>query len=373
MALQNSELRPSSSGPSFAGSGPSASTYDAPVTPLQLARRLGVDPESIIKLDANENPYGPPPAALRALASVEVNRYPDAGATALRERVSQYVGCEPERLVFGNGSDELIDLLCRAVLRPGDRVVNCPPTFGMYAIAARASGSDVVDVPRDTAFDLDWRSLPAACQAAKLVFLCSPNNPTGGKLSEADLRSLLAMRPLVVLDEAYVEYAGCNLAHLIGEYSNLVILRTFSKAFGLAGLRVGYGIFPPDLARALSGLKAPYNVSSMAQAAAVAALDDTEWVERHAGLIRAERDRVSAAISALPGLDPLPSDTNFLLVRVSGLPASKVFAALLDRGIMVRWFQRPPLHDYLRITTGTPQQNDALLAACAEIMKEAER
>jgi histidinol-phosphate aminotransferase len=156
---------------------------------------------------------------------------------------------------------------------------------------------------------------------------------------------------------------------LAAEYSNLVVLRTFSKAFGLAGLRIGYGVFPPELARELSGRKAPYNVNSVAQAAALGALQDLEWVERHVELIRAERDRLFAALRGLPGLAPLRSETNFLLVRVSGARALDVFQALLSRGIMVRHMARPPLQNYLRITIGTPEQNDRLLEALKAILE----
>jgi histidinol-phosphate aminotransferase len=361
--------------------------YDAPSTPVELARRIGVDPEGIVKLDANENPYGPPPSALRALASVEANRYPDPEGVALKERLARYVGCGPDRLVLGNGSDELIDLICRAVLSPGESVIDCAPTFVMYAVGARACGATLVDVARKADFAIDMPALLASLRpegvsseadrgagsVPTLVFLCSPNNPTGGSLSEGDLRAVLASGPLVVLDEAYAEYAGRSLAHLAAEYDNLVVLRTFSKAFGLAGLRIGYGIFPPDLARVISLRKAPYNVNSAAQAAALAALEDIEWVERHVALVRAERDRLAISIAAILGLEPLPSETNFLLVRVRAMPASSLFAALLERGIMVRRFQRPPLQDYLRITVGTPEQNELLLAALRSELGEKKR
>jgi histidinol-phosphate aminotransferase len=348
--------------------------YDAPPTPLELARRLGVDPESIIKLDANENPYSPPQSAISAMAGVAPNRYPDPNATALKERLSQYLGCPPDSLVLGNGSDELIDLLCRSVLRDGDTVVNCPPTFGLYEIAARASGAAALSVPRTADFSLDLQALFRAVEqpdggVVRLVFLCSPNNPTGGSLLEADLRRLLDAGPLVALDEAYAEYAGRSFVQLTAEYSNLVVLRTFSKAFGLAGLRIGYGVFPPELARELSAMKAPYNVNSVAQAAALGALHDLAWVERHVALIRAERDQLFTALGGLPGLTPLPSETNFLLVRVSGVSARDLFQALLGRGIMVRHMARPPLQDYLRITTGTPEQNDRLLEALEAILE----
>ena len=231
--------------------------YNAPPTPAELAERLGVDESALIKLDANENPYGAPPAALAALRDAAVNRYPDPAASALRAAISEFTDCDPERVVVGNGSDELIDLLCRRVLRPGDSVVTCPPTFSLYALAARVMGAEVVDVARGGDFALKVDDVLAAIDRnTKIVFLCSPNNPTGDLLSEADLLRVLAEAPLVALDEAYAEFAGVSAVTLSREYGNLVVLRTFSKAFGLAGLRVGYGVFPASLAQLLGETQA---------------------------------------------------------------------------------------------------------------------
>jgi histidinol-phosphate aminotransferase len=350
---------------------PGEAVYLAPPSVAQLSARLGVDPSRLVKLDANENPYGAPPAALRALAEVAANRYPDAEVGALRSALAEFTGCPADRIVVGNGSDELIDLLCRLVLRPGDNVVVTPPTFSLYALAARFAGADVLEIARPVGEPVDIDGLVEAVNAqTKIVFLCSPNNPTGESLSEDEVRRVLALGPLVVLDEAYAEFAGCSLIQLALEYDNLVVLRTFSKAFGLAGLRVGYGAFPAALARQLEAHRLPYNVNAAAQAAAHAALFDLAWVEDRLVLIRQERDRLYAELSALHGLAPLPSETNFLLIGVNDGKAAAIYAALLDAGIMVRHFMKPPLDDYLRITVGTPEQNNALLGALSDILRK---
>jgi histidinol-phosphate aminotransferase len=344
--------------------------YSGPQTPTQLAARLGVAPEEIIKLDANENPYGPPPATLLALQNVAISRYPDPDGILLKERIADYTGTRPEQIVLGNGSDELIDLLCRLLLHPGDEAIVCPPTFSVYAIAAQAAGATVVEVLRLPSFQVDPEGVCRALSGrTRLVFLCSPNNPTGEMIPEAGLIAILAEGATVLLDEAYAEFAGWSALRLVGEYPNLMLLRTFSKAFGLAGLRAGYGIFPGDIASAMQAARLPYNVNSVAQVAAAAALDDRGWVERHVELIVAERDRLSSELQGIGGLQPLPSAANFLMVKVTAMPADLLYSELLNRGIMVRYFTQPDLSDFIRVTTGTPAQNDALLRAITDIVR----
>lgn len=345
-------------------------SYSGPQTPTQLAARLGVPPEQIIKLDANENPYGTPPAALLAMQEVAISRYPDGDATLLRASIASYTGARLEQIVLGNGSDELIDLLCRLLLRPGDEAIVCPPTFSVPAITSRAAGATVIEVPRLPLFHVDPAGVCAAINSrTRLIFLCSPNNPTGESIPEAGLRAILSQGVNVLLDEAYTEFAGWGALSLMREYANLMLLRTFSKAYGLAGLRVGYGIFPDEIGATLQAARMPYNVNSAAQAAAAAALRDRAWVERHVALIIAERDRVSRKLEKIGGLEPLPSAANFLLVRVAAMPANLLYGELLNRGIMVRYFNTPDLKDYIRVTTGTPAQNDALLRAIAAILQ----
>ncbi len=360
-----------------------ALSYEGPPSEEAVAARFG--PSSggaagpLVKLDANENPYGASPLAMKAFAEqvVALHRYPDSGGTALRAALSDYTGFPASRIVLGNGSDELIDLICRVTLHPGDTILLCPPTFSVYALAGRASGAEIVEAPRDPAsLATDLPHLLASVdRRTRLIFICSPNNPTGESLSEDNLRSVLGQgslqgslpAPLVVLDEAYTEFSGKSYLHLAGEYPNLVVLRTFSKAFGLAGLRVGYGIFPQWLADAMTSARLPYNVNAAAQAAALEALNDVEWMAQHVALMQGELVRLRSELLLMDGLYPLPSDANFLLVKVSCMEASDLHVALLARGISVRFFRQPDLKDYLRITIGTPEQNSMLLAALGSV------
>lgn len=350
-----------------------------PIVPLEvLAERLGMPVERIIKLDANENPYGPSPRTLAALAAVERDAphryaiYPDPDQARLRAAISRYIGQPPERIICGAGSDELIDLLMRAVLRPGDALADCPPTFGMYSFDASLFGARVIAAPRDANFDVDIEAVAEAVErdGAKLLFLASPNNPTGTPLARATVERLLELPLLLVADEAYAEFSGASVVDLVGAHPNLVVLRTFSKWAGLAGLRVGYGVMHEETISYLWKIKQPYNVNVAAEVAAIAALEDVE--ERMATVARivAERDRLAAALSELPGVLVYPSATNFLLCRMTAggvARARTIRDGLARRGILIRYFNRRGLDDCIRISVGRPEQNDAVLAALREI------
>jgi histidinol-phosphate aminotransferase len=341
--------------------------------PQDLAHQLGVPVEQIIKLDANENPFGAPPGVAEALAAFPAfHRYPDPAARELRAALATYTGAGIERIVVGNGSDELLDLICRLFISPGDRVITCEPTFGMYAVAARLNRATVRDVPRRADFSVDVEGVVGAAGTARLLFLCLPNNPTGTTVPEADLRRMIEAtgNGVVVIDEAYAEYATTNCLPLTGEYPHLIVLRTLSKFCGLAGLRVGYGVCPPAVAEKLHSIRAPYNVNGAGQVAGRVALANRAWLAETVALVKAERTRLGQALAAVPGLTPLPSDANFFLVRVDGGRAQALYEGLMARGIMIRYFTRPDLRDYVRISVGTPEQNTALLAALHAVMRE---
>jgi histidinol dehydrogenase len=340
-----------------------------PILPFEvLSRRLGRAPEQIVKLDANENPYGPAPAVREALARLPFPHiYPDPESTALREALSRRLGVPAANLLAGAGADELIDLLMRLFVGPGDAIVNCPPTFGMYAFDAAIEAGTVVNVPRDADFALDVEGIERAVheQRPKLLFLTSPNNPDGGLLAADALDRLLALSVLVVLDQAYAEFAPPE-ASWIGEVPrrrNLVVLRTFSKWAGLAGLRVGYGAFPSSVMPLLWKIKQPYNVSVPAATAALVSLDHADDIQVTVDALIAERERLIAALRDLPFLEPRPSQANFLLCKVRGRDAAQLKASLAQAGILVRFFDKPGLRDYIRISVGKPEQTDALLAA----------
>ncbi len=326
------------------------------------------DPRRVIKLDSNENPYGPSPRVLARLAETRTWQY-YFGQDDLREALANYVGVKAENLVITNGGDESIDLVLRAVLEPGDAVIDAPPSFEMYRIAALANRGSCVDVARNDDFSLN---LEAVCHAAretraKVIALASPNNPDGGILPRADLLSLLELPALVLLDEAYFEFADESAVDLIPRYPNLVIVRTFSKWAALASLRVGYIIASPEFASALHKLRAPYNVNWAGLVAAYESLNDVDYLMNNVRATIAERERMRAALTQMGRLEPLPSYTNFLTMRVRDRDAQQIKQALAQRNILIRTFKTPRLRDYIRISIGTPEMNDAVLQALREI------
>ncbi|MCX7682144.1 MAG: histidinol-phosphate transaminase [Anaerolineae bacterium] len=341
----------------------------APVFPFEVvAARLGRSPDEIIKLDANENPYGPPPQVREALANLKyVHIYPDPESRALRHALAEFTGVPAEMLLAGLGADELIDLIMRLFLRPGDAILDCPPTFGMYSFDAAVNGAHTVAIPRRTDFSLDIESIEEATyrHRPKLIFVASPNNPDGGMVSDDELERLLALPAVVVLDEAYVEFAGLERSRIrwVLERENLIVLRTFSKWAGLAGLRVGYGAFPAALMPHLWKIKQPYNVPVAASAAAIAVLQTPGYLERHIARMIAERERMTALLAEIPYLRPYPSQATYVLCQVIGREAGELKSALEREGILVRYYTSPRLRDHIRISVGRPDQTDALIAA----------
>jgi histidinol-phosphate aminotransferase len=352
-----------------------------PIVPFDvLSARLGRDPRDIVKLDANENPYGPSPKALAAISDLQYPHiYPDPENTALRAALARFTRFPMENLFAGSGSDELIDLVMRLFLQPGDAIIDCPPTFGMYTFDAAVNAARVIDISRRPDFSLDIAAIESlfsnhpitqspnhpASPAPKLILLASPNNPSGNILPDDDLRRLLALPVVVVLDEAYIEFHGADKSRLpwVLEHDNLIVLRTFSKRAGLAGLRVGYGGFPTWLMPHLWKIKQPYNVNVAATAAAIASLEDSEHMEHVVRLLVAERDRLCQLLMTIPSLRPYPSRANFILCRVVGRDAKGLQQALEREGILVRYFSKPGLADCIRISVGKPEHTDALLKA----------
>jgi len=345
-----------------------------PIVPFEvLSRRLGRAPSDIIKLDANENPYGPPPAALRAIAGCGVlHIYPDPDQAALREAIAAWLGVPAGHVLCGAGADEVIDVLSRAFVQEGDAVVDLPPTFGMYRFEADVVGARYLAVPRRPDFSIDVEAVArrvADDGRVKLVYVASPNNPDGSLLDDAALERLLALPVVVVLDEAYVDFSQQpSRASWATSRDNLIVLRTFSKLAGLAGLRVGYGVFPLPVIRHLWKIKQPYTPNVAASAAAVAALADPQHLRDTVGLIVAERERLRGLLSQLGWLRVYPSQANFLLCRIldSDPQGLRLKLALEQRGILVRYFDKPGLRDCIRVSVGRPEHTDALVAALQE-------
>jgi histidinol-phosphate aminotransferase len=352
-----------------------------PIVPFEvLSRQLGREPEEIVKLDANENPYGPPDSVRTALAGYPfMHIYPDPEQRLLRDALSDYLGVPAGSILPGHGADELLDLICRVFLDPGDAIIDCPPTFGMYGFDAELAGAHIIQVPRRADFSVDAaaieRSLAAELPpgqqpagvsgAVKLLFLTSPNNPDGGLLRRTDLQRLLRLPLMVVVDEAYVEFAGsdCSVADWVGRHENLIVLRTFSKWAGIAGLRLGYGIMPAWLMPTLMKAKQPYNVNVAATVGGLAALSCREEVEVTVRLLVTERERLIRELSGFPFLQPYPSRANFVLCKVNGGSAAALKADLARQGVLVRHYARPGLENYIRVSAGRPSDTDALLIA----------
>jgi len=346
-----------------------------PIVPFEvLSRRLGRAPDEITKLDANENPYGPSPRALAALgAGKYYHIYPDPEALELREALGAYTAVSPAHLMAGMGADELIDLVLRVVLAPGDVVVDCPPSFGMYPFSTAVNSGQYVPVRRRADFSLDVDGIETAVHAhkAKVLILCSPNNPDGSTIDDDTLRRLLKLPVLVLLDEAYADFAELDgyRSHLdwAPKVENLAVLRTFSKLAGLAGLRVGYGAFPEWLLPHMWKIKQPYNINVAASLAALASLEDTTWLREKVGLIVQERKRMVAELARFAWLQPYPSQSNFVLFRVLERDARQLKLALEQQGVLVRYFNKPGLDNCIRISAGRPSDTDRLVAALVEI------
>ncbi|MBN2386457.1 MAG: histidinol-phosphate transaminase [Anaerolineales bacterium] len=351
-----------------------------PIEPFEiLSTRYGRRPEEIVKLDANENPYGISPRVRRALAEMDfAHIYPDPESRLLRQCLVDFSGVPQEYVLPGSGADELIDLILRVVLQPGEAVLNCPPTFGMYAFDTLLNAGRLVEVPRrpDFSLDLDAVQEAASREAVRVLFLAAPNNPDGSLLPAEVVEALLDLPILVVLDEAYIEFAdesdqlgrGLSRISQVPARENLVVLRTFSKWAGLAGLRIGYGAFPAWLMPALWKAKQPYNVNVAASVAAMAAIQDQDFLREQVRTLRRERERLWLGLAAISWLQPYPSRSNFVLCQVTGRDAARLKADLAQQyGILIRYFDRPGLRDHIRVSVGKPEHTDALLQALKAI------
>jgi len=347
--------------------------YSASKAPETLIGKVDIPVDKIIKMDANENPYGCSPRVSRALASYPYyNIYPDAGQSRLRKLLAEHVGVGADYIVASGGSNQLIDLVVRLFVGPGDEVINCVPTFDMYRFSTETSGGTLVEVPRDKYYAVNPRSVKnAISKKTKLIFLCTPNNPTGNTTPPQDILDIINTGLPVLIDEAYYEFCGETVAPLVQKHENLMVLRSFSKWAGLAGLRIGYGIFTPRIADYLSTIRVPFNVSSAAQIAVEESLKDIDFLMRRVKDIIAERDRLFEQLSTLKILKPFPSDANFILCSVLDGRADELQQRLQNKGILVRYFDKPLLRNFIRISAGKPEHTDALMKTLREIEGEA--
>jgi histidinol-phosphate aminotransferase len=344
--------------------------YSPCKSPEVIARKLGIPETAILKLDANENPYGCSPRVGQALASYPyLNIYPDAEQTDLREKLSQYVGLGPEYIVAGSGSDELIDLLLRIFLEPGGETITTVPTFDMYRFCTQVCCGRTVEVVRLKDFGVDVQAVKAAITGkTRIIFITSPNNPTGNIIPERDILNLIETGIPVVVDEAYYEFGIHTVAHLVPQYENLMVLRTFSKWAGLAGLRVGYGVFPTGIAEILLKIKPPYNVNAAAVVAARESLLDREYLLGTVKKMIAERERLFANLLQVNFLRPIPSGANFILCEVTRGKAAEIQQELENKGILVRHYDTPLLRNYIRISVGKPEHTDRIIYALKQLV-----
>ncbi len=329
-----------------------------------------------IKLDANESPYDLPDEIRQQLAKelmegCRFNRYPDSDATALRQAISRYCGVSPDEVMVGAGSDELIRIIISAFVGKGDAVLSPAPSFTMYGIFTRIAGGMLVEVPLDDNFDYDMSGFYKAIEQhkPKLIFICSPNNPTGNVIDKYELIKLVtAFNGIVVVDEAYGEFLGESVASWMVNYPNAAVLKTFSKAFGLAGLRVGYLIGNRELVEEIYAVKPPYNLNSFSQRAAQLVLENVDIFSSRIAAIVDERERLYEKLRAIKGIDVFPSKANFLLIKVPD--GEMVYKKLIGEGILVRNFpDEPRLKNCLRVTIGTKQENEAFLQTLRRILE----
>lgn len=345
-----------------------------PGKPLdELEREYGIS--GSIKLASNENPLGPSPKAAEAMQSsiANLHRYPDGSGYRLTRKLAEKLGTDAEKIVLGNGSDEVIGMLCRALLTSRDEAVMSAPSFLMYEILVRSVGATPVFVPlRDLAVDLE-AMLAAITENTRMVFINNPNNPTGTFIRKSEFEAFLRRLPpsvTVVLDEAYIEFSrdpDClNGLPLVAEYPQVALLRTFSKAYGLAGIRIGYGIMEAELAGLLHRVRQPFNTSSPAQAAATAALDDDAFLERTLQLVATEVAFLRRELGRM-GVRSFPTQANFFLIDVEA-DADEVFEKMLRQGVIVRSMVSYGYPRYIRVNAGTREENLRFLQAMQAVL-----
>ena len=346
--------------------------YSAHTSPETLAGKIDVPVDRILKLDANENPYGCSPKVARALSDYRNwNIYPDAAQAKLRRQLQDYTGVDAGRIVAACGSGELLDDILCLFIKPGDEVINCIPTFDMYRTRTLINGASLVNVPRDDDYAVDIDAVRAAMTSrTKLIILANPNSPTGTTTSENDIQALLETGLPVLVDEAYYEFYGSTVVPLTDRYQNLLVLRTFSKWAGLAGLRVGYGIFPPEITDYLIKIKLPYNVNVAALVAVQASLEDVGYLMGNVKAIINERERMLQELGKIEWLRPYPSQANFIFCNVLKGDASELKQQLQQKGILVRYFDQPRLQNSIRFSVGKPEHTDTLVKVLRELGEE---
>jgi histidinol-phosphate aminotransferase len=342
----------------------------------ELAREMGLNEADIVKLASNENPLGMSPKAMMAVegAIEDIARYPDGNAFALRKAVSSKYGVAANQIVFGNGSNDILELAARAFLQPGEEAIYSQHAFAVYPLVTQAVGAKGIVVPaKDYAHNLEG-FLKAITPKTKLIFIANPNNPTGTLIKKGAMKAFLDAVPshvLVLLDEAYDEYLNeadkSEAISWLAQYPNLIISRTFSKAYGLAGLRVGFGLMQPEVADIMNRVRQPFNVNSIAQAAAIASLADDDFVARSYAANQAGMAQLTQGLRKL-GLEYIPSFGNFVSFKIKN--AAQVNQQLLQKGVIVRPVANYDMPDYLRVSVGLFSENARFLSVLEDIRND---
>lgn len=319
-----------------------------------------------ILLDANENPFSPQ----TELKAADLNRYPDPHQTELRKMIADKRGLSPLQVFLGNGSDEAIDLIIRMFCRPGqDKIMVTPPTYGMYKVSADIHQVETLEIPLQPDFSLSPDDILANTDDVRIIFLCSPNNPSANLLErDAILQILQEFNGIVVVDEAYIDFSPAStLADELSSYPNLIILQTLSKAYGLAGIRLGMALASKEIIRILMTMKPPYNINTLTQQTALALISDSESVSMNINRILKERLQLTVELSQIPTVKKIfPSDANFILVKIDD--AKTIYRKLADKGVIVR-YRGDQIHcdNCLRITVGTPEENGKLIQSLKDL------
>ena len=347
----------------------SYSKYDGVITSDDMSKISGQKLETIIRLNANENPYGTDPDVIKSLQNLQTHLYPDPNQKKIKLALSKYTGISSENLMAGAGGDEIIDLLMRLFVSPGEIVIDCPPTFGMYKFSSDLSGGKVISIERDEYWNLDLEKILQNSKTGKIIFIASPNNPTGNVLDEQTAKKILDTGILLVIDETYFEFSGISLSHLIEEYENLVILRSFSKWAGLAGLRIGYAIGSTKIINILMQIKQPYNINIAAEVAAINAINEKDNLLINVKKLIDQRIKLENFIeTSNDKIMFFPSNANFLLCRFRDFSGDEIYDELSYKGIFVRKFSHFALTDCVRISSGTSNQTDTLIDVLKNIV-----
>jgi histidinol-phosphate aminotransferase len=323
----------------------------------------------VVKLNTNENPYPPSPKVMKVLSEItpeQLRRYPDPMGNAFRQAAAEVNGVAPDYIMCCNGGDELLKMAFQAFCDENRPVTYPVPTYSLYPVLARLQNCRAIEIPFDSEFNL-----PAKLAAsAALTIVCNPNAPTGSFINVSELASLAdEVAGVLLIDEAYVDFAEKNCIALVKDFDNVIILRSMSKGYSLAGIRFGYAIAQPDLITGLIKLKDSYNVDAVAIAVATAAIRDQDYFRKTVEKVKAERKRLTGQLRNL-GFDVPDSSSNFILAKCKNSEAAEIYEKLIQQNIFVRYFSYLRLEDKLRITIGTPEQNDKLLSALKEIVKD---